>query len=111
MLTDRDGVFADEIEARDVPVQIDAYAGPIQARRHLFDMRGLARAMEALHEHPAVVCEARQDGERGVGIETIAGVGVGNVLGTRSEGWRTQIAVDAEHLADRDGGVWHREQV
>ena len=42
-----DGVLADEIDARDVAVEIDAHAGPVKARGDLLDMGRFAGAVIA----------------------------------------------------------------
>ena len=42
-----DGVLADEVDARDVAVEVDAHAGPVEARRDLLDMGRLAGAVIA----------------------------------------------------------------
>ena len=59
-----DGVLADEIDAADVAVEVDADAGPVEPRGHLLDVRRLAGAVIALDHDAAVVLEAGQDGER-----------------------------------------------
>ncbi len=55
-----DRVLADEVDAGDVAVEIDADAGPLQPRRDLLDMRRFARAVIAGDHHPAVLGEALQ---------------------------------------------------
>ena len=52
-----DRVLADEIDAADVAVEVDADARPVEARRHLLDVRRLAGAVVALDHHAAVVLE------------------------------------------------------
>ena len=49
-----DRVLADEVDAGDVAVEVDAHAGPVQAGRDLLDMRRLAGAVVAGH-HDAPV--------------------------------------------------------
>ena len=66
-----DGVLADQIDAADMAVEIDADAGPVQPRRHLLDMGGLAGAVIALDHDAAVEGKARQDRQRGLAIEAI----------------------------------------
>ena len=66
-----DRVLADQIDAADVAVEIDADAGPVEARRDLLDMRRLAGAVIALDHDAAVVGEAGEDRERGVVVEAI----------------------------------------
>ncbi len=64
-----DRVLADEIDARDVAVEVDADARPVEAGRHLLDVGRLTGAVIALDHHAAVVLEAGEDGERHVAIE------------------------------------------
>ena len=64
-------VLADEVEAADVAVEIDAHARPVEARRDLLDVGRLAGAVQALHHHAPVAREARQDRERHLGVEAI----------------------------------------
>ena len=59
-----DRVLADEIDARDVAVEVDADARPVEAGRDLLDVRRLAGAVIALDHHAAVVLEAGEDRER-----------------------------------------------
>ena len=56
-------VLADEIDARDMTVEVNPYARPFQARRHLFDMCRLTRAMVASYHDAAIVGETREDGD------------------------------------------------
>src|SRR5699024_8292132 len=53
-----DGVLADQIHAAHVSVEIDTDAWPVEPRRHLLDVTGLAGAVTALHHHAPVVHEA-----------------------------------------------------
>ena len=62
---DDDRVLADQVDAADVAVEIDAHAGPVEARRDLLDMGRLAGAVIAGDHDAAVVGEAGQDRERG----------------------------------------------
>ncbi len=96
-----DRVLADEIDAADVAVEVDADARPVEARRDLLDVRRLAGAVVALDHHAAVVLEAGEDGERHVAVEQIVGIEVGNVLVRLGEGRHLEIGVDAEHLPHR----------
>ena len=48
-LLQHDRVLADEIDARDMAVEVDADAGPVQAGGDLLDMGRLAGAMIARH--------------------------------------------------------------
>ena len=69
-----DRVLADQIDAADVAVEIDADAGPVEARGHLLDMGRLAGAVIALDHDAAVEGEARQDRQRRLAVEAIGGV-------------------------------------
>ena len=55
-----DGVLADEVDARDVAVEVDAHAGPVEPRRDLLDMGRLAGAVIARDHDAAVLREARR---------------------------------------------------
>ena len=94
-----DRVLADEIDAADVAVEVDADAGPVQPRGDLLDVRRLAGAVVALDHHAAVVLEAGQDGERHVPIEHVVGVEIGHVVVGLGVGGHLEIGVDAEQLA------------
>src|SRR5690606_40694480 len=59
-----DGVLADEIDTADMAVEVDAHAGPVEARCDLLDMRRLAGAVIAADEDATVAGEAGEDGER-----------------------------------------------
>jgi hypothetical protein len=100
-----DGVLAHQVDAADVAVEVDADAGPVQARRHLLDMRRLAGAVIAADHDAAVVGEAGEDRERGVVIEAIGLVDVGHMLGRLAESRHLHVAIDAEGLLDRDGDI------
>ena len=77
---DDDGVLADQIDAADMAVEIDAHARPVEPGRHLLDMGRFAGAVIALDHHPAVVFEAGQDGERHIPVEQIIRIDIGHVL-------------------------------
>ena len=96
-----DGVLAQQIDAADVTVEVDAKARPVEARRHLLDMGGFSGAVIALDHHPAVIGEAGEDGDGGVGVEIIGLVEVRHLLADLTEGGHHHVAVEAEHLADR----------
>jgi hypothetical protein len=100
-----DRVLADEVDAADVAVEIDADAGPVEARRYLLDMRRLAGAVIAVDEDAAVVGEAGEDGERGVVVEAVGLVDVGHMVVGMREGRHLHVAVEAEGLPHRDGDV------
>ena len=96
---DDDGVLADEIDAADMAVEIDAHAGPVEPRRHLLDMGRFAGAVIALDHHPAVVREAGEDGERRLAVEQIVRIEIRHMLVGSRIGRHFEIAVDAEDLA------------
>ena len=95
-----DRVLADEIDAADVAVEVDADAGPVQPGRDLLDVRRLAGAVVALDHHAPVVLEAGQDGERHLPIEHVVGVEIGHVLVGLGIGRHLEVGVDAEQLAN-----------
>ena len=57
-----DRILADEIDAADVTVQVDADTGPVEARRHLFDVRRLPRAVITGDDDTPVFGKARENG-------------------------------------------------
>src|SRR3546814_11803313 len=63
-IAQHDRVAADEVDAADMRVEVDADARPFEACRDLFDMRRLAGAVIALPHPAAVVFEARENRER-----------------------------------------------
>ena len=75
-----DRVLADEIDAADVAVEIDAHAGPVEPRGDLLDMGRLAGAVIAGDHDAAVVGEAGEDGERRRPVEEIVGVEIRHVF-------------------------------
>lgn len=81
-------------------VEVDPYAGPVEARGDLFDVGRLARAVIAADEHTAVAREAGEDGERRVPVEQIVGIEVGNMLLDRRVSRDFEIAVDPKDLAN-----------
>ena len=100
-LADDDGVLADQIDAADMAVEIDAHARPVEPRRDLLDMGRLAGAVIAGDDDAAVAGETGQDGERGRLVEAVVGVDFRHVLVRLGIGRHFHIAVDAELLADR----------
>src|SRR5215471_6070800 len=100
-----DGVLADEIDAADVAVEVDADAGPVEPRRHLLDMRRLAGAVIALDEDAAVVGKSGEDGEGGVVVEAIGFVDVRYMIAGAAEGRHLHVAVEPEGLTHGDGDV------
>ena len=75
-----DRVLADEVDARDVAVEVDADARPVEAGGDLLDVGRLAGAVVARHHDAAVVGKAREDGERGLAVEQVVRVEVRNML-------------------------------
>ena len=75
-----DRVPADQVDTADMASRLMRMQGPVEPRRDLLDMGRLAGAVIALDHDPAVVGEAREDRQRGVGIEHIGVV----ESGTRS---------------------------
>ncbi len=97
-----DRVLADQVDAADVAVEVDAHALPVEARRHLLDMRRLAGAVIALDHDAPVVGEAGEDGERRVPVEAIGVVKGRHPLGRLGKALHDHVRVDPERLADRD---------
>ena len=93
-----DGIAADQIDAADMRVQIDPDARPVEPRGDLFDMRGLARAVIALHHDAPVIGEARQDRRGGIRIEHIAGIEIGHALVRLAERGHLHREGDAEQF-------------
>ena len=88
-----------KIDTRDVAVEIDAHAGPVEARRDLLDMGRFAGAVIAGDHDAAVIGEARQDREGGLLVEQVIRIEVRNIAVTLAVGRHFEIAVDAEGLA------------
>ena len=93
---DDDRVLADQVDAADVAVEVDAHARPVEPRRHLLDMGRLAGAVIAGDHDAAVVGEAGEDGERGRPVEAVVRVDVRHVLVGLGIGRHFHVAVDAE---------------
>jgi hypothetical protein len=98
---EHDGVLADEVDAADVAVEVDAHARPVEPRRDLLDVRRLAGAVIAGDHDAAVVGKARQDRERGLAVEHVVVVEVGHVLAGLRIGRDFERALESEHLAHR----------
>ena len=81
-----DRVLADQVDAADVAVEVDADAGPVQPGRDLLDMGRLAGAVIALDHDAAVEGEAGQDRQRGLAVELIGVVDLRHMLGADREG-------------------------
>ena len=95
-----DGILTDQIDAADVAVEINPDQRPVQTGSDLLDMGRLARAVIALHHDAAIVLEAREDGERGLGIEPVGGVDLRHVFGARLEAVHDHSRVEAEQLLE-----------
>ena len=106
-----DGVLADQVDARDVAVQIDPHARPVQVGGDLLDVRRFARAVVALDHDAAVVRETRKDRERGAAIEAIGLVDLRHVLGRLRERRDLQVGIDPEALSDRNRDVRRGRQI
>ena len=104
-VADHDRILADEVDAADVAVEIDAYTRPIETGSDLLYVRGFAGTVVALDQHPAVVGEAGQDGERGVVVETICFVHTRDVFTALAEGGYLEVAFYAKGLVYRDSNV------
>lgn len=66
-----DYVFSDQVEAADVAVQIDPQTRPIEACRHLFNMRRFSCSVQPLNQYAAVVFETSQQRKRNGRIEVV----------------------------------------
>ena len=100
-VADDDRVLADQIDAADVAVEIDAHARPVEPRRHLLDMGRLAGAVIAGDHDAAVVGKAGEDGERGRPVEPVVRIDIRHMLVRLGIGRHFHVAVDAEDLPDR----------
>ena len=89
-------------------VEIDAHAGPVEARGDLLDMGRLAGAVIAGDHDAAVVGKAGQDRERRFAVEQIVRIEIRHMFVRLRIGRNLQIAIDAEDLADRDLHVRQR---
>ena len=98
-LLQHDGVLAHQVQPADVAVEVDTHAGPVQPRRHLLDMGGLARAVQALDDHAPVVRKAGKDGQRGLRVEAVGRVHGRHMLAAFGKGGHLHVGVQAEGLA------------
>ena len=96
VVLDDDGVLADQIDAADVAVEVDAHAGPVEACRHLLDMGRLAGAVIAGDDDAAVLGEAGEDGERGRAVEPVVRIELRHVLVGLGIGRHFHVTVDAK---------------
>jgi hypothetical protein len=102
---DDDGVLANQVDTRDVAVQVDADQRPVEAGGNLFDVGRFAGAVKAGDHHAAVVGKACQNGQRGLGVEQVILVELRHVLVRLAVGRYLQVAVNSEELAYRNGLV------
>jgi pyruvate/2-oxoglutarate dehydrogenase complex dihydrolipoamide acyltransferase (E2) component len=100
-----DGIAADQVNAADMRVKVDADARPFEARGHLLDMRRFARAVIALHHDTAVEGKACKNGERGIGIKDIRRIKIRHAFIRDRKGRAFHIHIDAEHIAHVHLGV------
>jgi hypothetical protein len=106
-----DRVLADQVDTRDVTVEVDAQAGPVEARRDLLDMRRLAGAVIALDHDASVEGEARKDRHGRVMVEQVGVIDRRHVLGARAEGRHLHVGVDSEQLAGGNLDIRHTRNV
>src|SRR5919106_1265080 len=106
-----DGVLADQVDARNVAVQVDPHARPVEVGRNLLDVGRLAGPVVALDHHPSVVGKASENRERGPAIEPVRLVDLRHVLGGLGERRHLQVGIDPETLPDRDGDVRRVRQI
>jgi hypothetical protein len=108
---DHDRVLADEIDTADVAVEVDAYARPVQPRRHLFDVRRFAGTVIAGDDHAPVLGKPGKHRKRGLAVEEIVLVDIGYVLVGFREGGHFHVGIDPEELTGGNRQVWNREQL
>ena len=106
-----DRVLADQVDAGDVAVEIDAHARPVETRGDLLDMGRLAGAVIALDHDTAVVGEAGKDREGGVAVEAVGLVDLRHVLGRLGKTRHLQIGIDPEALPHGDLDIGRGRQV
>ena len=96
-----DRVLADEIDARNVAVQVDPDAGPVEARGDLLDVGRLAGSVIAGDQDAPVEGEARQDRQRRLAIEQVVGIEIRHVLVGLGIGRRVHVRFDTKSLPHR----------
>src|SRR5215471_14008129 len=99
VVAQHDRVLADEVDAADVAVEIDADARPVEPRGNLLDMRRFAGAVIAADHDATVEGEAGEDRQRRVVIEAIRVVEIGHIFARLAERRNFEIGVDPEGLA------------
>ena len=97
-VADDDRVLADEIDAADMAVEIDAHARPVQPRRNLLDMGRLAGAVIAGDDHAPVLGEAGKDRQRGRTVKDVIGIEVRHMHVRLGIGRDFHIGIDAKNL-------------
>ena len=95
------GVLADQVDAADMAVEIDANAWPVQPGCNLLDMSRFARAVIALDNQAPIAAECGENRQRRVGVELVGGVQFRHALRRLGKSLDSHIAVDAECLSDR----------
>ena len=95
-----DGVLADQVDTRDVAVEVDAHTGPVQPGGDLFDVGGLAGAVIAGDHDAAVAGEPGEDRKRRGAIEQVVRIDLRNVLAGLGIGRHFQIALYPEDLGN-----------
>ena len=101
-----DRILADQVNPRDMAVEVHADRRPVQARGHLFDMGRFTRAVIALDHHAAVMRKPGEDRERRVRVELVRAVERGHPVGRIGKALDDHVRVDAEHFANRDFLGW-----
>ena len=97
-----DGVLADQVDAADVAVEVDADERPIEASGDLLDVGGLAGAVAALDDQTSIVGEGRQNRHRRARIKAIGRVDGRHMKCAAREGGSDRVGVDHERFADAD---------
>ena len=105
VVAQHDRVLADEIDAADMAVEIDADQRPVEPGGDLLDMGRFAGAVIALDHDPAVEGETGEDRQCRIVIKAIGVVVIGDVFACLAERRDLQIAIDAKGLADRNRNV------
>ena len=103
-VSQRHRVPAYQVQPAEMSVEVDPHTRPVEPRRDLFDVRGLAGAVQTLHHHPAVAREPGEQGHRHRVIEPVRGIDVGDVVVGFAEGAHLQVGVDSEQARVRTRG-------
>ena len=105
-VADHDGVTSDEVHAGDVAVEVDADCWPVEPRRNLLDVCGLAGAVGTLHQDASILCEACEDRQRDVGIESVGRIDFGDVFVAFGKPEHLEVAGEPEDGFDVDRLSW-----